>query len=491
MTSYSGNGPEGNSFSTVDFLRWLRADGPWLLVAIHPDSGAIEAVTVTTLEAAGEWVRERNGRLNLYYSPNPTFRAMNKKPTKRDIAAIEFVYGDLDPKADETPEAAKTRYMTALAAFRPVRSATIDSGNGMQGLWRLASRIPLSGTDASERIKDAEARCKALLGALGGTPGTQNVDRILRLPGTTNLPNGVKRAAGRVACEARVVEMNGAVCTLAELPTPEVRGPGRPRAAGNGASGRELPPALRHMLYLTGEAPAGYASRSELFWAFINTALRQGVDENRIVEECLNETYAAGSIYQHVQDKGREREGGGEAYVKTQIEKALNEPEGVTGDQRAIIRMRDGKLDETYRAIEKALVAAKCPVYVRGKALVQPLWGWEDTGEGTRQVLNAYLAKYNTAQLTDIIQHHAVVLQKFDKKQNRWREIDPPEKLVNHIIDMGHGYFSNIAGIITNPTMRPDGSLITTPGYDLRRDFGIGRLLILNCRLLEIPRRRL
>src|SRR5262249_18363032 len=67
---------------------------------------------------------------------------------------------------------------------------------------------------------------------------------------------------------------------------------------------RELPQELRLMLYLTGEQPASYPSRSELFWAFINTALRKCVDENVILDACLDETYAGNSIYDHVRDNG-------------------------------------------------------------------------------------------------------------------------------------------------------------------------------------------
>src|SRR5262245_25227622 len=87
----------------------------------------------------------------------------------------------LDPKVDETPEQAKTRY---LAQVNGSASAIIDSGNGIQVLRRRKVPIQLNNPEQDQdRIADAEARMKAWTLALGGTAGTQNIDRILRLPG--------------------------------------------------------------------------------------------------------------------------------------------------------------------------------------------------------------------------------------------------------------------------------------------------------------------
>ena len=87
-------------------------------------------------------------------------------------------------------------------SFEPKSTAIVDSGNGIQGLWRLTKPILLPEEEAQRKpiIADVEARSAALMLRLGSKAGTQNIDRILRVPGTINLPNEAKKAAGRVPC---------------------------------------------------------------------------------------------------------------------------------------------------------------------------------------------------------------------------------------------------------------------------------------------------
>jgi hypothetical protein len=130
---------------------------------------------------------------------------MNKKPKKTDIAAIEYLLGDFDPLGDEKLEDAKARYLKQLYDLEHKATALVDSGNGIQGIWRLGQAIDLShyplatddkggpvwGPEAEKIIADVEGRAKALMERLGAKAGTQNIDRILRLPGTINLPNSL------------------------------------------------------------------------------------------------------------------------------------------------------------------------------------------------------------------------------------------------------------------------------------------------------------
>ena len=129
---------------------------------------------------------------------------------------------DLDPNDDETSEAGKQRYLQQLngGSFQPAPTCGLDSGNGVQCLWRLDEPLVLGepvwvakgkkrelvfSPEDQAKIDDAEARTRAVMVRLGAKPGTQNIDRVLRLPGTINLPNAKKRKAGRVPCRTKLL----------------------------------------------------------------------------------------------------------------------------------------------------------------------------------------------------------------------------------------------------------------------------------------------
>jgi hypothetical protein len=60
-----------------------------------------------------------------------------------------------------------------------------------------------------------EAVNRALIAALGAPAGTWNIERLLRLPGTVNYPNAVKR---RSVIRSTLIETNTAVYPLSAFP---------------------------------------------------------------------------------------------------------------------------------------------------------------------------------------------------------------------------------------------------------------------------------
>ena len=151
MKAYGPNPPSGEpsaaeheagstkaADSALEFLMLLRPAGPWQLSAINPNvNNDIKTVTATTSDQVREFINRYNGNHNIYYAPNPV-RVKDKKASKTEVAAIEFLPGDLDPNEGETPEDAKTRFLAALKSLEPAPMFVVDSGNGVQVLRRRA-----------------------------------------------------------------------------------------------------------------------------------------------------------------------------------------------------------------------------------------------------------------------------------------------------------------------------------------------------------------
>jgi hypothetical protein len=289
----------------ADFLAKLRPGGPWGLTAIVPD-GPTETITASNANEVNAFVRKHDGKRNLYYSVNPTRAAMTKKAAKADIAAVEYLLADLDPNEGESPTDAKSRYLAQLSsAFEPKPTVIVDSGNGVQCLWRLSERITLP-TEAAEVIADVEARSAAVMLRLGAKPGTQNIDRILRLPGTRNLPNKKKRDAGRVACPTALIEFNDASYPLSAFPPTATdankqsqRQPEQKRAAVD-VDALPISDRMRNLIRGIDDPDYSYASRSERVMAVLVAMAAEGCTDDQMAAVMLDKSLPIGD---HVREQ--------------------------------------------------------------------------------------------------------------------------------------------------------------------------------------------
>jgi hypothetical protein len=78
----------------------------------------------------------------------------------------------------------------------------VKSGGGFNVYWALAEPVYANGN--IEQLEDAN---RGLVMAFGADKGTQNLDRILRLPGTLNYPTKAKLRRGRTVVEAVLLEL--------------------------------------------------------------------------------------------------------------------------------------------------------------------------------------------------------------------------------------------------------------------------------------------
>lgn len=340
----------------AQFLQALRPGGPWLLVAINPAPGEqITAETVT--DSAGvERFCEAYRSWNLYYSLNPTTRALDKKAKREDIASVEYFHVDIDPRAGEDlePERARIeRLIAELPTGIPAPTVTVFSGGGYNLLWKLERPIPIAGDlAAAEDAKLYNLRLESLLGG----DNCHNIDRILRLPGTTNWPNARKVKRGRVPTEARLVAFRPEMVYPVEqfqkahlvagvaVPKPKIQVSGNIRRLDE-VELEKLPiEEWCRVLITLGRDPIDetkYPSRSEALFAVVCEMVRKDVSDEDIYAVITDPEWG---ISESVLEKGS----GVERYALHQIERArvkAKDPELLgMNDEFAVIENIGGKV---------------------------------------------------------------------------------------------------------------------------------------------------
>lgn len=129
------------------------------------------------------------------------------------------------------------------------------------------------------------------------------------------------------------------------------------------------------------------------------------------------------------------------------------------------IDVSGGEIDVVATFGEEALVASRLPVFRRDKDLVRPITQLVPASGG-RLTVAAGLATITLPGLIDLL-NQAVEWRGFNKKEKAWKPIDPPGPVAAVVLARaGLSRLPSIAGVITTPTLRPDGSVLAEPGYD-------------------------
>lgn len=142
-------------------------------------------------------------------------------------------------------------------------------------------------------------------------------------------------------------------------------------------------------------------------------------------------------------------------------------------DQRPVIRLVVGELHD---AVEHGIRALKVDtnLYQREGALVHVTRATADDEiatdrewrEGTPQIHNMAVDTLRE-RLT-----RAARWAKFDGRSKGWRPTDPPDHAVKAIASRKEWTgIRRLMGVIETPSLRPDGSVISTPGYDAATGF--------------------
>jgi len=261
------------------------------LLAISAD-GKVSARSFKPADggAMRRWIEERQGKLNLYFSVNELKPGItNRKATKENVGRALFIHVDVDDAGA----------LDRIRQHLPKPTAVVFSGGGYQVFWKLSE--PSTDLARVEGINLEIAR------RLGGD-NCHNIDRIMRLPGTINIPNAKKRKAGRVPALAKVIEEDTDWSRIYSLDNFDGPAPAAPALAA--AATPELSPLdmdqLPQSISVTtraiiehgddpldpiGSANAHFPSRSEAVWRVACELARAGCRAEQIAGVLLNPAY--------------------------------------------------------------------------------------------------------------------------------------------------------------------------------------------------------
>jgi len=124
--------------------------------------------------------------------------------------------------------------------------------------------------------------------------------------------------------------------------------------------------------------------------------------------------------------------------------------------------------DEIHTAVdltEESLLAISSPFYIYGGMLMMPV----TTKVRSHDEKMTTIATFHEVQLNYMLDHtnRHIDYKSYDVKAKDWKSIDPPLKVITRLLArVSVLKFPKVSGLITTPTMRPDGSLLLEAGYD-------------------------
>jgi hypothetical protein len=207
--------PFPNTDEALAFLAQLDPAGRHDLVAIDPDlpDGHRDKIKCATFlpgdhEKMQMWIEAQQGKKNLYTSVNrakdeaPHNRRLNHKK-RNEIGWLRAITPDIDtkkiPDGDASGENFRREANRLLQEVAPSLSSSqcpptvlVYSGGGLQPWFVLETPLPAT----SENVALVEGIGRTLKNRYGGD-SVFDAARIMRLPGTINIPDARKQAQGR------------------------------------------------------------------------------------------------------------------------------------------------------------------------------------------------------------------------------------------------------------------------------------------------------
>ncbi len=137
-------------------------------------------------------------------------------------------------------------------------------------------------------------------------------------------------------------------------------------------------------------------------------------------------------------------------------------------DPRQVIQWVQGLLPDIVDEAEDALMRSAEGIYQRGQRLVRLVRRESASVRNFKRTRPADVAlrEVEPAYLVEALTR-AATWERYDKRAEQWVRINCPEAVANtYIARAGRWRLPPLLAAVTAPTLRPDGSILQTPGYD-------------------------
>ncbi len=214
----------------LDFLKFIYPIGPWTLTSISDSTLKARTFSDREIGDMQRWLETQNGQVNLYWQINKLrCHPETNKATLQQVLELNRLHVDLDPRKGQFDRNNERQLILSLLDNEPRLkeiglpggpSLIIDSGNGFWGFWNLAQAMPIIGANEQElrecaaefgrynrwivEVLNDALNASSKDGAREIADTCHNLDRIARLPGTFNIPDAKKKAAGYQPVESRI-----------------------------------------------------------------------------------------------------------------------------------------------------------------------------------------------------------------------------------------------------------------------------------------------
>ena len=417
---------------------------------------------------------------NVYFGVHPTgtSKHINQRSKIDDVQAVNCLFAEFDTKDFGGNKAACKKHIDALPL---TPSVIIDSGGGFHCYWLLDVTLMILGDAERTRINHVQ---KTWVSFVGSDDGAKDLARVLRVPGTKNAKYKPARPVTFVSADFDLLYGLEDLEAISAPQPPPAQEPATPatantlrisytqaaldgeiarvRSAREGSRNTALNVAAYSLGTLIG---AGVLSQGDVETQLLSAALAVGLTE-REAQRTIKSGLIAGiekprqipanvrSQVTNTQDMDKTPTGNTSSYNTNS--NIPNEEPGLPEIQTSGRELRDISAD-AMRSIFNGNVFVRSGELVRTKVDEKSHASIETMTESALRSMLARSANFFAWRK----QKNPDGKTEFVKAP-----VAPPLEVVRDILALGIWDFPSIEGVVESPTMRPDGSIIKSPGYD-------------------------